>query len=67
VKRKKPVYIYEIGIPVSEFWIYVVEGTSIKDAYRNVKNGHDSAEQTCSLSAPTGQRKIRFYKRKLKK
>lgn len=62
-KRRKPNYIYEIGIPVSEYWIYNVEGTSFRDAMNNIRNNHDSAEQICSDAAPIGRTKPKVYKR----
>jgi hypothetical protein len=63
MKRKKPLYLYEIGIPVSEYWVMQVEATSIKEAIKRIRDNHDSVDQVCSLSAPVGCARPRVYKK----
>lgn len=64
---KKPTYIYEIGIPVSEYWVYSVKAKNKIEAYEKIKNCDDSAEQVYSLSAPLGRKRNKIFSRKLTK
>jgi hypothetical protein len=62
-RRKKPIYRYEIGIPVSEYWIMEVHATSVKDAIKKIRDDDDSVQQLCSDAAPIGRTKPKVYKK----
>lgn len=66
-KRKKPVYEYKIGVPVSEYWVYDVKATSIAEAMTKIRNCENSIQQVYSLPAPVGRRVPKVFSKKLTK
>ena len=52
---KKPIYTYEIGMPVSEYWVYQVNATSVKEAVKKIRSSDPDAPQVYTLSAPLGK------------
>ena len=52
MKRKKPLYVYEVGIPVEEIWVMEVVAENRKEAKRLASMG--KGEQTCSVSGGKG-------------
>lgn len=59
---KKKMYIYEIDIPVSEYWVMEVEASSYKQALELVKKG--GCDQIYSMAAHVGRTKPRLIEKK---
>ncbi len=52
-KKIKKKHYYEVGIPVREIWVMLVEATSLKEARKKVTNG-EFVSQICSLEGNKG-------------
>ena len=65
--KMKPRYTYEIGVPISEYWIMEVEADSYREALDLIRNQDSGVTQVYSLAAPLGRKKPKlFEKRRLK-
>ena len=48
--RKKRIKTYEVGIPVSEIWIFRVKATSKKEAFKKANWNSTEIEQIGSIA-----------------
>lgn len=58
MKRKK-LYLYEVGVPVTQLWVFRVTAKNRKSAYRFAKTGTGNSEQVCTLSGRKYVKRLR--------
>lgn len=46
---KKPKWVYELHVPVTETWVFEVEAESEEEAWRLYQNHDPRVIQTCTL------------------